>query len=384
MPVDDPTNGGVDFAGDLTACLDTVERLRRQDATTSESVSHAQAAVRSAHAKVAFWKSLKDSDQPAVSSLYRLMKLATEGGGTNLFDSARALATRYRAQGENVTQRAKAEEMLAWQAAGTFGSGFASGVGGILALPVTMPAGLAASLILALRLAASIAILAGEDPLSPRVAAEIMACAFGSEVIEEEEGAKQHDDGVLADVSARAPDAKNLGEYAAMRAAIALPRAFTVEAIKGVVGRAARVTAARVAASGAARTGAFATAAALPLLGGVVGGAIDSAFTATAGHRALARFFPASGDAAPGTAVAEQVEQARAAAAAWAKTESAKVKTFFEGWGSAVGSAFDKMGKGVDATLDGWAAAPAFPQAAASAIKKEQEESNANPKASSS
>ena len=345
VPNDDPRRGGRDVAADLAETLATLER-QPMDAAT---VALAKSAVKDAHAKVAFWKALQDSDSAAVSSLYRLLRLSVEGGGTGLFDSARALADKHRTPDGRA--RAAAEDMLAWQGASTFGAGFAAGIGGLLALPVTIPAGLAASLILALRLVAAIAISVGLDPTEPDTAAACMACVFGEEVMTAEDDAAE-----TTTADARPPDGQQLGEYAAMRAAIALPRAFTMQALQGTVGRAARLAAARVAATGAARTGARAVVTALPLIGGVVGGAIDSAFTVTAGRRAMARFLPPTNDADPGISAASgQVEQARAAATAWATSvgaESQRVGGLLSGW---VASAFDSASKGVDATLDSWA-----------------------------
>ena len=230
VPTDDPRRGGRDVAADLAETMATLER-EPMDAAT---VARAKSAVKDAHAKVAFWKALQDSDSAAVASLYRLLRLSIEGGGTGLFDSARALADKHRTPDGRA--RAAAEDMLAWQGASTFGAGFAAGIGGLLALPVTIPAGLAASLILALRLVAAIAISVGLDPTEPDTAAACMACVFGEEVMTAEDDAAE-----TTTADARPPDGQQLGEYAAMRAAIALPRAFTMQALQGTVGRAARL-----------------------------------------------------------------------------------------------------------------------------------------------
>ena len=61
----------------------------------------------------------------------------------------------------------------------TSAAGFASGLGGWLTLPVTLPANLASVALVQLHMVASVAALAGYDPAAPHVREQVLGCLIG-------------------------------------------------------------------------------------------------------------------------------------------------------------------------------------------------------------
>jgi len=69
--------------------------------------------------------------------------------------------------------------LVRWQVAKSSASGFVTGLGGLMALPVTVPADLASTLYVQLRMIAAIASIGGHDPRSDRVRALAYLCLCG-------------------------------------------------------------------------------------------------------------------------------------------------------------------------------------------------------------
>ncbi|TAD78686.1 MAG: hypothetical protein EA001_06355 [Oscillatoriales cyanobacterium] len=76
------------------------------------------------------------------------------------------------------------DSVIGWQTAYASGTGFASGLGGIALLPITLPAGLAASYILAVNTIAAIAYLRGYDLQCNQVRTSVLLCLLGDGAIE--------------------------------------------------------------------------------------------------------------------------------------------------------------------------------------------------------
>lgn len=74
--------------------------------------------------------------------------------------------------------------IIAWRTTYGIGTGFIAGLGGIAAMPITIPAGLAASYAIGANTAAAIAYLRGYDILSDQVRTMVLGCLIG-EAIEE-------------------------------------------------------------------------------------------------------------------------------------------------------------------------------------------------------
>lgn len=94
--------------------------------------------------------------------------------GVAPFDSAAALAAPYMRQGAYKSPALAAQALVNHELGKSFGAGFATGLGGILALPVALPAGMAVSLLLQARMVAAIAIIFGHDPEHPGVQTSIL------------------------------------------------------------------------------------------------------------------------------------------------------------------------------------------------------------------
>lgn len=71
------------------------------------------------------------------------------------------------------------DSVIAWRTAYAAGTGFVTGLGGIAAMPVTIPAGLAVSYALGANTAATIAYLRGYDIHSEQVRTTVLLCLIG-------------------------------------------------------------------------------------------------------------------------------------------------------------------------------------------------------------
>lgn len=191
-------------------------------------------------------------------------------------DGAAALAARY-AQRHATTDAAVAA-LIRRQAGIAGATGFLTGCGGAVALPVALSANLAGALYLQARLVAAIAHLRGHDIASPQVRAMALACLTGSKAA-----------GTLKDAGVRlgtrvTRDAVGWLSPALFKKARHLSQATT--------------TAVGAGASGAARFGRL-----VPVVGGVVAGGFDAAVTQLIGRTADRVFSEKAPDLGGGTAV---------------------------------------------------------------------------------
>ena len=104
-----------------------------------------------------------------------VLNVGIEGIGT--LPSAEKVAA------DHLKKTANAEDainsVIKWRTAYAGGTGFITGLGGIATLPVTLPAGLAASYALAANLSATIACLHGYDVYSDQVRTMVLLCLVG-------------------------------------------------------------------------------------------------------------------------------------------------------------------------------------------------------------
>jgi len=96
--------------------------------------------------------------------------------------SARQLAEEYEKQPGS--RREQADALIRWQVAKTAGSGFITGLGGVLTIPVTLPADLGATYFIQLRMVAALAYMGGYDIASDQVRALSYACLLGGAAAE--------------------------------------------------------------------------------------------------------------------------------------------------------------------------------------------------------
>jgi len=94
------------------------------------------------------------------------------------FDSAADMAQEY-LQGSG-TLHDKANRLIRWQNTKAATSGFITGLGGLVTLPVAIPANLASVLYVQIRMIAAIAQMGGHDVRSDQVKTMVYACLLGN------------------------------------------------------------------------------------------------------------------------------------------------------------------------------------------------------------
>jgi hypothetical protein len=180
-------------------------------------------------------------------------------------DSASEIAETYaKVKGSKVDQ---ANSLIRWQIAKAGTSGFLTGLGGVIVMPVTIPANLASVMYVQVRMIAAIAHLGGHDLKDDRVKTLVYICLTGN-------AAKD----ILKDVG------------------IVIGRKFTESAIKNVSGKAIAAINQRVGfrlITKFGEKGAINLGRAVPLAGGVVGAAFDSVATNVIGNIARDTFIAA-------------------------------------------------------------------------------------------
>ena len=89
------------------------------------------------------------------------------------------LAKDYSKKNDNDKEKA-IDSLIKWAVAKNSVSGFVSSVGGIITLPIAIPAGLTASFYIQMRMIAAIAIISGCDPRDDQVKTLIYCCLVGN------------------------------------------------------------------------------------------------------------------------------------------------------------------------------------------------------------
>ena len=179
-------------------------------------------------------------------------------------DSASEIAESYmKVGGSKVDQ---ANSLIRWQNTKAGTSGFLTGLGGIIVMPVTIPANIASVMYVQIRMIAAIAHLGGHDLKDDRVKALVYACLAGN-------AAKD----ILKDIG------------------IVVGRKLTENAIKNVSGKTIAAINQKVGfrlLTKFGEKGAINLGKAIPLVGGVVGATIDSIATNIIGNIARDTFIP--------------------------------------------------------------------------------------------
>jgi hypothetical protein len=179
-------------------------------------------------------------------------------------DSAQELAADY-LKGKG-TLREKINSLIRWQNTKCATSGFLSGLGGILTLPVAVPANIASVIYVQIRMIAAIAHMCGQDIRDDRVKTIVYTCLLGNSA---------------KDVF------KEIG--------ITIGTKLTTQAIKNismeVVAKINRTVGFRLLTK-FGQKGAINLAKGIPIVGGFIGGTIDCLATNMIGNVARDRFCP--------------------------------------------------------------------------------------------
>lgn len=177
-------------------------------------------------------------------------------------DSAEELARSYMRSSESKVEQMNS--LIRWQNTKAAGSGFVTGLGGIITLPVTIPANLASVLFVQIRMIAAIAYIGGYDIRNDRVRSLIYLCLIGN-------SAKD----VLKDIG------------------VAVGNRLAANAVKNISGK--TITKINQAVgmklfTKAGTTGLINLGKAVPLVGGIIGGTFDAVTTNMVGNVARDAF----------------------------------------------------------------------------------------------
>ncbi|AYO04187.1 EcsC family protein [Vibrio parahaemolyticus] len=177
-------------------------------------------------------------------------------------DSAQELALSYIKESSDPISQANS--LIRWQNTKAGTSGFLTGLGGLITMPVTLPANITSVMYVQIRMIAAIAHMGGHDLKDDRVKAMVYACLTGN-------AAKD----ILKDIG------------------IVVGRKLTENAIKSISGK--TITKINQAVGFRLLTkfgekGAINLGKAIPLVGGIVGATFDSVTTNTIGNMARDTF----------------------------------------------------------------------------------------------
>ena len=189
--------------------------------------------------------------------------------GLGPLSSAQSLAAEYVEEGKYRDDDARVAALVRWESAKNFTTGFLTGLGGFITLPVAVPAALAASWVVQARMAAAIACIYGHDLGSERVRTRILLSLAGDVARE-----------AMKDLGLK------VGDKLTQRAVEQIPGRLLVEVNKRIAAKLAAQVGQRVV---------LRFPRAVPVFGGVVGGSLDAIVCRKVGATATTLFRPPSG-----------------------------------------------------------------------------------------
>jgi uncharacterized protein (DUF697 family) len=116
-------------------------------------------------------------DHGAVQLVKKVLDYGIDGAGP--LSPASSLAEEYKIDVSYESVDERVDALIRWEAAKNFTSGFITGLGGIVTLPVAMPASIGASWIIQARMCGAIATLYGHDIRSDRVRTMVLLAILG-------------------------------------------------------------------------------------------------------------------------------------------------------------------------------------------------------------
>lgn len=188
-------------------------------------------------------------------------------GGIPPLSSAENLAQEYLIDASYPDDEERIESLINWETTKNFTTGFVTGLGGLITMPLTVPASFGASWIVQARMAAAIARIAGHDLKSDRIRTFVVVCLLGD----------------AATSKLLKPAGIKLGAKMASAALNKVPGKVLIEINKQIGFRLL---------TKAGQTGVVNLSKAIPFVGGAVGGAIDAASCRVVGKTAKRLFFP--------------------------------------------------------------------------------------------
>ena len=177
-------------------------------------------------------------------------------------DSAQEMADEYSKTSGSAVD--KANRLIRWQVTKAGTSGFLTGLGGVITLPIAIPVNVASVMYVQIRMIAAIAIMGGHDVRDDRVKALVYACLTGSAITD-----------ILKD------------------AGIAVGAKIATNAIKNISGKTIVAINQKIGfrlVTKFGEKGVVNLGKAVPFLGGIIGGTIDAASTNIIGNVARNTF----------------------------------------------------------------------------------------------
>jgi uncharacterized protein (DUF697 family) len=220
--------------------------------------------------------------------------------GVRPLSSAQDLATEYLRDQSYRSHRQRIDALIKWETTKNFTSGFVTGLGGLLTLPLALPAGFAASWVIQARMAAAIARIYGHDLRSERMRTLIVATLVGDSVAE------------IATASGI-----RVGSGIAKAVADRVSRRGFIEFSRRVGSRLLRM---------AGEKSSVNLMKGVPLIGGIAGGTVDAVGCRIVGKHARKLFETAENSGAPKKRVPRRAASPRARAAAGEPTKNRRAK----------------------------------------------------------
>jgi len=205
----------------------------------------------------------KPTDNAAIQLINWITERAIDG--IPPLCSAENLALEYEIDTSYPDTEERIESLINWETSKNFTSGFITGLGGIITIPVSIPASMGASWVIQARMAAAIAKLAGHDIKSDRVKTFVLLTLVGDACKD-----------VLKDVGIK------VGQGLAKAALKNIPGKMLIEINKKVGFRLL---------TKAGETGAVNLIKMIPLAGGFIGGTFDAAACRVVGKQAKTLFY---------------------------------------------------------------------------------------------
>ena len=179
--------------------------------------------------------------------LKQILQLGINGGAG--LSSATELADRYLSNPVYKTKMERIDALVKWEERKNFTSGFLTSLGGIVTLPISIPAALGANWILQTRMVAAMAHIGGFDINDPPVRMSIALCLLGKKGKE-----------ILNQ------NVEDVETYIKRRGLTSIPARTLSIANQAIANRLMQI---------AAQKGLTRVSKAIPILGGVIGGALD-------------------------------------------------------------------------------------------------------------
>ncbi len=186
--------------------------------------------------------------------------------GVAPLSSAEHLAQEYLIDQSYESNGERIDALINWETTKNFTTGFVTGLGGMLTLPVSVPTDFVASWLIQARMVAAIARICGYDLASDRVQTFVLACLVGDAI-------------------------KDVGKAAGLDLSAGLTKSLVKKTSAEVAADLQQKIGARLLATAAKRS-ASSVAKGIPIIGGLVGGTFDATACHVAGRVAKKLFMP--------------------------------------------------------------------------------------------